>query len=297
MNNKLPFTGLHTALITPFKNDSIDWTSFEKIIEYQIENGVDGLVFCGTTGESSTLSHEEHNLIIERGVRIVNSRVKVIAGTGSNSTNESIKLTRHAQKSGVDAALIITPYYNKPTQNGMYNHFKAIHDSCSLPIILYNVPGRTCVNLSDETIIKLSELKNVIGLKDATGDLARVYTLKATLQQPFTLLSGEDMTAVSFNASGGNGIISVTSNLLPKICSNIQKLSLQGNIYEANIFQQTLTNINSILFKETNPIPIKYIMHLAKFCENEIRMPLCQPSEELKIELTRELKKWLNQIQ
>ncbi len=297
MNNKLPFTGLYTALITPFKNKSIDWTSFEKIIEYQIANGVDGLVFCGTTGESSTLSHEEHNLIIEMGVKIVNSRVKVIAGTGSNSTNESIKLTTHAQKSGVDAALIITPYYNKPTQNGMYNHFKAIHDSCNLPIILYNVPGRTSVNLSDETIVKLSELKNIVGIKDATGDLARVYTLKAKLKKPFTLLSGEDMTAVSFNASGGNGIISVTSNLLPKTCSNIQNLSLQGNIFEANKLQQTLTDINSILFKETNPIPIKYIMHLAKFCENEIRMPLCQPSEELRLELTKELAKWGGQIQ
>ncbi len=291
-NLTLPFTGLYTAMITPFKNGQIDWLAFEKIIEYQIAKGVDGLVLCGTTGESPTLSHEEHNSVIERGVKIVKNRVKVIAGSGSNSTSESIELTKHAQKSGADAALVIAPYYNKPTQDGLYAHFRVVHDSTDLPIILYNVPGRTSVNISDDTIAKLAELKNIVGIKDATGDLARVYTLNAKLGKPFTLLSGEDMTAVSFNASGGHGIISVTSNLLPDVCAKVQGLSLDGKIAEANTIQQSLTNINAILFMQTSPIPIKYIMHLAGFCEAEIRMPLCEPSSELKALLAKELAKW-----
>jgi 4-hydroxy-tetrahydrodipicolinate synthase len=286
------FEGLYTAVITPFtKNGDIDLNALGKILEFQISSGVDGVVVCGTTGESATLSEGEQDTIISHSVKVVNSRIKVIAGTGSNCTIKAIRLTQNASKHKIDGVLSVVPYYNKPTQEGIYEHFKAIHDNTNTPIILYNVPGRTVTNMSDETIANLAKLQRIISLKDATGDLARVYTLKYELEKhnitkKFTLISGEDMTAVSFNASGGCGLISVVSNVVPDICAKIQKLSLkqaslQQNIAEANKLQHKLTNLNRILFLQSNPIPVKYAMHLMSYCESYTRLPLTQPTQDI----------------
>ncbi len=284
------FYGLYTALITPFKNDKIDEQALEKLVEFQIANGADGIVPCGTTGESPTLSHEEHNLMIELCVKIANKRIKVIAGTGSNSTSEAIMMTNHAKKVGADGCLIVTPYYNKPTPEGVYQHFKAL-SACDIPLIVYNIPGRSVINISDENIARIAELKNIAGIKDATGDLARVANLRLLVKKEFTLLSGEDATVVGFNAMGGHGVISVTANIAPKLCSDLQKATFKGDYKSALQLQDKLTNLHAAMFCETNPIPIKYAASLIGLCSAEIRLPLVTPSEAAKSRIEREMKK------
>jgi 4-hydroxy-tetrahydrodipicolinate synthase len=285
------FSGLYTALITPFKDGKIDEVALEKLIEFQIKNGVDGIVPCGTTGESPTLTHEENNLVIDLAIKIANKRVKVIAGTGSNSTAEAIMMTNHAKESGADGCLIVAPYYNKPTQEGLYQHFKAINDNCDVPLIVYNIPGRSVINISDETLARLAKLRNITGIKDATGDLARVASLKLLVDKNFSIISGEDATAVGFNAMGGCGVISVTSNIAPKLCSDLQKATQIGDYKKAVAIQDQLTSLHAAMFCETNPIPVKYAASLMGLCAMEIRLPLTEPSDSAKTRIQVEMKK------
>ncbi|MFT4718208.1 MAG: 4-hydroxy-tetrahydrodipicolinate synthase [Rickettsiales bacterium] len=281
--------GLFTAIITPFKDGKIDENAFARLIEDQIAGGVDGIVPCGTTGESPTLSHDEHNYLIELAVSVVNNRIKIIAGTGSNCTREAISLTQKAENHKVSAALIVAPYYNKPTKEGIYLHYKAINDNSNVPIIVYNVPSRTMVDISDEEIAKISKLQNIIGVKDATGDLSRVKKLKKMVDKDFSILSGEDPSMVEFNQLGGDGIISVTANIVPKLCSSMQRLSEAGDFNSAMRIQNDLLNLNKLLFANTNPIPVKYACYLAGICENEFRLPLSEPDIELQKSLKEEL--------
>jgi 4-hydroxy-tetrahydrodipicolinate synthase len=286
----MEFKGIYTALITPFKDGKLDEKAFQSFVDWQITEGVHGIVPCGTTGESPTLSHEEHNRVVDLAVEVAKGRVPVIAGTGSNSTEEAIYSTKHAKKSGADGALICAPYYNKPTQEGLYQHYKAIHDAVEIPIILYNVPGRTVVNISDDTIARLAELPRIVGLKDATGDLARVHTLKRKLKKPFQMLSGEDMTAVAFNVIGGQGCISVSSNIAPKLCAQIQKLTLEGKFTEAVEKLDKLVELNDVMFVETSPGPVKYAASLIGKCLSDLRLPLVQPGAASKQAIERALK-------
>ena len=281
-------TNTYTALVTPFKNNQIDEKAFSNLIEFQIKNDVDGIVPCGTTGESPTLSHEEHNRLVEIAVKVANGKIKVMAGTGSNSTSEAVAMTNHAKKIGANSCLIVAPYYNKPTQEGIYQHFKELN-KCDIPLIIYNIPGRSVINISDQTLARISELENVIGIKDATGDLARVATLRLLVKKDFLFLSGEDATAVGFNAMGGNGIISVTSNILPKMVSDLQKATAIGEYKTAVKIQDQLTNFHSAMFCETNPIPVKYALSLMGFCENEVRLPLVAPSLESQNRIKNEM--------
>ena len=280
----------YTALITPFKNNKIDEKALENLIEIQIKNGIDGIVPCGTTGESPTLTHEEHNHVIELSVAIVNKRIKVMAGTGSNSTQEAIIMTNHAKKVGADSCLIVSPHNNKPNPHGDLLHFREL-DKCQIPLYIYNIPGRSVINISDENLAKISQLKNVAGIKDATGDLARLASLRLLVKKDFEFLSGEDATAIGFNAMGGNGVISVTSNIAPKMVSDLQKFCAQGNYKSALILQDKLNDLHSAMFCETNPIPVKYAMSLMNLCSNEIRLPLCEPSESSKERIKNQLKK------
>lgn len=272
-------SGLYTALITPFRDGKVDEKAFQSFIAWQIAEGVDGIVPCGTTGESPTLSHSEHRRVVELAVEAAAGKVKVMAGTGSNSTVEAVEFTRHAAKAGADSALVVAPYYNKPTQEGLYQHYKAVAECSDLPIIIYNIPGRSVINISDETLARLSQLPNIAGVKDATGDLARVSTLRHMVGEKLALLSGEDMTAVGFNAQGGVGCISVTSNVAPKACAEIQHLCLQGKYREALAIQDRLVPLHQAMFCETNPIPVKYAVSLMGKCAGEIRLPLLSPSE------------------
>tara|TARA_B110000259_G_scaffold41282_1_gene47384 strand:+ start:23206 stop:24078 length:873 start_codon:yes stop_codon:yes gene_type:complete len=281
--------GLFTAIITPFKNGKIDENAFARLIEAQIAGGVDGIVPCGTTGESPTLSHDEHNYLIELAVSVVNNRIKIIAGTGSNCTREAISLTQKAENHKVSAALIVAPYYNKPTKEGVYLHYKAISDNSNVPIIVYNVPSRTVVDISDEEIAKIAKLKNIVGVKDATGDLSRVRKLKKMVDKDFSILSGEDPSMVEFNKLGGDGIISVTANIVPSLCSSMQRLSEARDFNGAMRIQNDLLNLNKLLFANTNPIPIKYACYLADICKNEFRLPLSEPDIELQKSLKEEL--------
>lgn len=278
----------YTALVTPFKNDKIDEKSLEKLVEFQIKNGVSGIVPCGTTGESPTLSHQEHNLVIELCVKIANGRVKVMAGTGSNSTEEAVMMTKHAKKVGVDSCLIVAPYYNKPTPEGVYQHYKAL-DKCNIPLFIYNIPGRSAINISDENLARIAELKNIAGIKDATGDLARVATLRLLIKKKFSYLSGEDATAVGFNAMGGNGVISVTSNIAPKLVVDLQKATEKGDYKTALKIQDKLTNLHEVMFCETNPIPVKYAASLMGLCSPETRLPLVTASATAKTKIKKEL--------
>lgn len=283
-------TATYTAIITPFKNDKIDEKALEKIIEMQIKNGIDGIVPCGTTGESPTLSHEEHNRLIELSVEIANKRIKVMAGTGSNSTQEAVSMTNYAKKAKADFCLIVAPYYNKPTPHGVLMHFQEL-DKVNVPLIIYNIPGRSVINIGDENLAKIAELKNVQGIKDATGDLARVANLRLLIKKPFLYLSGEDATVVGFNAMGGNGVISVTANIAPKMVSDLQKFSLNGDYKSALELQDKLTDLHNAMFCETNPIPVKYAMSLMGLCDPQIRLPLCQPSDSAKERIKKALQK------
>ena len=287
------FKGSNVALITPFKNNKLDEEAYIKLIHFHLENGTNGLVPAGTTGESPTLSHEEHQRVIDLCIRESNGKIPVIAGTGSNSTEEAISLTSHAEKAGADGALIVTPYYNKPTQDGLYEHYKAINDNVGIPIIIYNIPSRCVIDMSVDTMAKLFELKNIAGVKDATGDLNRLDATIKKLGPEFIQLTGEDGLALSFNKRGGIGIISVTANIAPKLCSDMQKFSKSNSdneIKEAERIDQILQPIHKSLFIESNPAPAKYAAKLLGLCSDEIRLPLVK----IKKETEEEVKKALN---
>lgn len=286
------FQGVYTALITPFRAGKIDESAFEKLIAAQIAGGVHGLVPCGTTGESPTLSHDEHNQVVALCVKHAKGKAKIMAGTGSNATDEAIQLTQYAEKCGADAALVIAPYYNKPTQEGLYQHFKAIHDATRIPIMLYNVPGRCVVDMGDSLIARLAELPRIIGIKDATGNLERPSTLRLALKDKadkFTQFSGEDTTAIPFNLQGGKGVISVTANIAPKLCAEVQNLSLAGKYAEALALQEKLMPLHKIMFIETSPAPVKYAASLMGICTEDLRLPLVPPSAESKAKIKEAL--------
>ena len=268
------FHGSITALITPFKNGEIDWSAFENLIEWQIECGTHAVVPCGTTGESPTLSHDEHDAIVERCIQIVKGRIPVIAGTGSNSTKEAIALTQHAKNAGADAALICSPYYNKPTQEGQYAHFKAIHDAVDLPIVLYNIPGRCIVDISRETIVRLAKLKNIVGVKDATGDLMRPLENRVEIGSDFCQLSGDDATVAGFLAQGGVGCISVVANIAPKLCADLHNAWDAGDCEKFTKIRDLLLPLSRDLFCESNPAPTKYAASRLGLCSDEVRLPL-----------------------
>ncbi|MBN4051856.1 4-hydroxy-tetrahydrodipicolinate synthase [Parvibaculum lavamentivorans] len=268
------FKGSIVALVTPFKNGAVDKDAFARLVEWHIAEGTHGLVPCGTTGESPTLSHEEHMAVVEQCVQVAAGRIPVIAGAGSNNTEEALRLCRHAADVGADGALVVTPYYNKPTQEGLYAHFKAINDAVDLPILIYNIPGRSVIDMSVETMARLYELKNIVGVKDATGDIARVAKQRHAMGADFCQLSGEDITALGFNAQGGQGCISVTANIAPKLCAQFQNACLQGNYAAALEIQDRLTPLHAALFIEANPCPTKYALARLDLCEEEVRLPM-----------------------
>ena len=277
------FKGSNVALITPFKNNGLDEEAYIKLIHFHIDNGTNGLVPAGTTGESPTLSHDEHQRVIDLCIKESNGKIPVIAGTGSNSTEEAISLTTHAEKAGANGALIVTPYYNKPTQEGLYQHYKSINDNSSIPIIIYNIPSRCVIDMSVDTMARLFELKNIAGVKDATGDLNRLDQTIKKLGPEFIQLTGEDGLAFEFNKRGGVGIISVTANIAPKFCSDMQKYSkskIDNEIQEAEKLDQILQPIHKSLFLESNPAPVKYAAKLLGLCSDEIRLPLVKIKEE-----------------
>ena len=276
------FKGSNVALITPFKNNSLDDEAYIKLIHFHMDNGTSGLVPAGTTGESPTLSHEEHQRVIDLCIKESNGKIPVIAGTGSNSTEEAISLTTHAEKAGANGALVVTPYYNKPTQEGLYQHYKAINDKCGIPIIIYNIPGRSVIDMSVDTLARLFELKNIIGVKDATGDLDRVDQQLSKMGKEFIQLTGNDDNAFEFNKRGGIGSISVTANIAPKLCSDFQKLSISNNqdeIIEAEKLDKILQPVHSAMFIESNPSPVKYAAKLMNLCDDAVRLPLVKTSE------------------
>ena len=271
------FKGSNVALITPFKNNGLDEEAYIKLIHFHMDNGTNGLVPAGTTGESPTLSHDEHQRVIDLCIKESKGKIPVIAGTGSNSTEESISLTSHAERAGADGALIVTPYYNKPTQEGLYQHYKSINDNTNLPIIIYNIPSRCVIDMSVDTMARLYELKNIVGVKDATGDLNRLDQTIKKLGNDFINLTGEDGLAFQFNKRGGNGIISVTGNIAPKMCSQMQELSLSKDkikISDAEEIDKILQPVHKSLFLESNPAPVKYASKLLGLCDDDIRLPL-----------------------
>ena len=286
------FKGSNVALITPFKNDKLDENAYIKLINFQIENGTNGLVPAGTTGESPTLSHEEHQKVIELCIQESKGKSIVIAGTGSNSTKEAISLTTHAEKVGADAALIVTPYYNKPSQEGLYQHYKAINDKCGIPLIIYNIPGRSVIDMSVDTMAKLFELKNIVGVKDATGDLNRVDQQKKKMGNDFIQLTGNDDNALEFNKRGGVGSISVTANIAPKLCANFQKSSItksKEGILEAEKLDKVLQPIHNSMFIESNPSPVKYAAKLLGLCNDDVRLPLVKVTDLTKATIKKAL--------
>ncbi len=277
------FKGSNVALITPFKNNLLDEEAYVKLIHFHIENGTSGLVPAGTTGESPTLSHDEHQKVIDLCIKESNGKIPVIAGTGSNSTEEAISLTMHAEKAGANGALIVTPYYNKPTQEGLYQHYKAINDKCGIPIIIYNIPGRSVIDMNVDTMARLFELKNIVGVKDATGDLDRVDQQLSKMGKEFIQLTGNDDNALEFNKRGGVGAISVTANIAPKLCSDFQKFSKSENdISEAEKLDKILQPIHYSMFVESNPSPVKYAAKLLNLCEDDVRLPLVKITEQTK---------------
>ena len=272
------FKGSNVALITPFINNKLDEEAYVKLIHFHMENGTNGLVPAGTTGESPTLSHEEHQKVIDLCIQESKGKIPVIAGTGSNSTEEAISLTKHAEKAGADGALIVTPYYNKPTQEGLYQHYKAINDSSGLPIIIYNIPSRSVIDMSVDTMARLYELKNIVGVKDATGDLNRVDQQLKKMGKDFIQLTGNDDNALEFNKRGGVGAISVTANIAPKICSQFQKFSNEKDNKESQNeavkLDKILQPLHHSMFVESNPSPVKYAAKLLGLCDDSVRLPL-----------------------
>ena len=279
------FKGSNVALITPFKNNELDIDAYIELIHFHIKNGTNGLVPAGTTGESPTLDHDEHQKVIELCINESKGKIPVIAGTGSNSTAEAISLTKHAEKAGADAALIVTPYYNKPTQEGLYQHYKAINDKCGIPIIIYNIPSRSVIDMTVDTMARLFELKNIVGVKDATGVLDRVSQKKKKMGNEFIQLTGEDGNVLEFNKRGGLGCISVTANIAPKLCSDFQKFSLSKNnneINEAERINNLLQPVHKSLFIESNPSPVKCAAKLLNLCSDDVRLPLVKVTNSTK---------------
>jgi len=282
MTAKTSFRGSFTALVTPFKNGSVDEQAFRALVDWQIEEGTNGLVPVGTTGESPTLSHDEHAKVVEWCVDQARGRVPVIAGSGSNSTTEAISLSKHAEKAGASAVLVVTPYYNKPTQEGLYQHFKAINDAIGIPIIIYNIPARSVIDMSVDTMKRLFELKNIAGVKDATANVLRVSQQRAAMGPDFNQLSGEDGTAIGFMAHGGHGCISVTSNVAPRLCSEFQAACLKGDYATALKLQDKLLPLHQNLFIETNPAPAKYALSVLGKCADTVRLPMVPLSDKSK---------------
>ena len=279
------FKGSNVALITPFKNNSLDDEAYIKLIHFHMDNGTSGLVPAGTTGESPTLNHDEHQRVIDLCINESNGKIPVIAGTGSNSTEEAISLTSHAEKAGANGALIVTPYYNKPTQEGLYQHYKAINDKCGIPIIIYNIPGRSVIDMSVDTMARLFELKNIVGVKDATGDLDRVDQQLSKMGKEFIQMTGNDENAFEFNKRGGVGAISVTANIAPKLCSDFQKLSVskdENDLIEAEKLDNILQPVHDAMFVESNPSPVKFGAKLMNLCDDEVRLPLVKVTDGAK---------------
>ena len=279
------FKGSNVALITPFKNNKLDEDVYVNLIHFHIENGTNGLVPAGTTGESPTLSHSEHEKVIDLCVRESKGKLPVFAGTGSNSTEEAISLTKHAEKIGADGALVVTPYYNKPTQEGLYQHYKAINDNCGIPILIYNIPSRSVIDMSVDTMARLFELKNIIGVKDATGDLDRVDQTLKKLGKDFLQLTGNDDNALEFNKRGGEGAISVTANIVPKLCSDFQRLSKSENKEDqekVKKLNEILQPIHQAMFIESNPSPVKYAAKKLGLCDDIVRLPLVKVTKKTK---------------
>jgi 4-hydroxy-tetrahydrodipicolinate synthase len=274
MTAKTRFQGSFTALVTPFKNGSLDEKAFRDLVEWQIAEGTNGLVPAGTTGESPTLSHDEHKQVVEWCVKVVNGRVPVVAGAGSNSTREAIELSRHAEKAGADAVLVVTPYYNKPTQEGLYQHYKAINDAIGIPIVIYNIPARSVIDMSVDTMKRLFELPNIAGVKDATANVIRVSQQRQAMGAGFNQLSGEDASALGFMAHGGHGCISVTANVAPRLCAEFQGACLKGDYAGALAFQDKLMPLHTALFLETNPAPAKFALSILGKCDETVRLPM-----------------------
>ena len=280
MPAKTNFRGSFTALVTPFRNGGVDEEAFRNLVEWQVAEGTNGLVPVGTTGESPTLSHSEHNKVVEWCIDQAKGRVPVVAGAGSNSTKEAVELSQHAEKAGADAVLIVTPYYNKPTQEGLYQHYKAINDAIGIPIIIYNIPPRSVIDMSVDTMKRLYELKNIAGVKDATANMARVSQQREACGPDFNQLSGEDITALGFNAHGGHGCISVTANVAPRLCSEFQAACGRGDYAAALKIQDKLSPLHQNLFIETSPAPVKYGMSLIGKCSENVRLPMVPASEK-----------------
>ncbi len=280
MAAKTNFRGSFTALVTPFRNGSVDEKAFRDLVEWQITEGTNGLVPVGTTGESPTLSHEEHRQVVEWCIDQADGRVPVVAGAGSNSTREAIELSQHAEQAGADAVLVVTPYYNKPTQEGLYQHYKAINDAVGIPIIIYNIPPRSVIDMSVDTMKRLYELKNIAGVKDATANMARVSQQREACGPDFNQLSGEDITALGFNAHGGHGCISVTSNVAPRLCAEFQAACGRGDFATALTLQDKLAPLHTNIFIETSPAPVKYAMSLIGKCSDEVRLPMVPASDK-----------------
>ena len=282
------FKGSNVALITPFKDNKLDTEAYIKLIHFHLKNGTNGLVPAGTTGESPTLNHEEHQQVIELCVKESKGNIPVIAGTGSNSTKEAISLTKHAESVGANAALVVTPYYNKPTQEGLYQHYKAINDSCGIPIIIYNIPSRSVIDMNVDTMARLFELKNIVGVKDATGILDRVNEQKKKMGDDFIQLTGNDDNAFEFNKRGGIGAISVTANIAPKLCSDFQKFSISksdNEKKEAERIDKILHPVHKSMFIESNPSPVKYAAKLLNLCDDEVRLPLVKITKKTQDEV------------
>ena len=286
------FKGSNVALVTPFKNNKLDEETYIKLINFHLENGTNGLVPAGTTGESPTLSHAEHEKVIELCINETKGKIPVIAGTGSNSTEEAVALTKHAEKAGADGVLVVTPYYNKPTQEGLYQHYKTINDNTNLPIIIYNIPGRCVIDMSVDTMARLFELKNIAGVKDATGDLNRLDQTIKKLGPKFIQLTGEDGLAFEFNKKGGVGVISVTANIAPRLCSDMQKFSKSNSDKEkkeAERIDALLQPVHKALFIESNPSPVKYAAKLLGLCDDTVRLPLVKIMDKTKTEVKKSL--------
>lgn len=277
------FRGSITALITPFRDGALDEDAFRKLVEWQISEGTKGLVPVGTTGESPTLNHEEHKRVVELCISAANKRVPIIAGAGSNSTAEAVELASHAKSAGADAILVVTPYYNKPTQDGLYLHFKTIAESVDIPLFIYNIPGRSVIDMSVATMAKLFKLPNVVGVKDATANMARASQQRQAMGPEFIQLSGEDATALGFNAHGGQGCISVTSNVAPALCSQFQEACLAGDFGKALEIQDKLMPLHDALFIEANPGPVKYAASKLGLCSEETRLPLAPISDQSRV--------------
>ncbi len=282
MTAKTSFRGSFTALVTPFKKGGVDEKAFRGLVDWQIAEGTNGLVPVGTTGESPTLSHEEHKRVVEWCIDQADGRVPVIAGSGSNSTQEAVELSQHAEKAGADAVLIVTPYYNKPTQEGMYQHFKAINDAIGIPIIIYNIPPRSVIDMSVDTMKRLYELKNIAGVKDATANMVRVSQQREAMGPDFNQLSGEDGTCLGFMAHGGHGCISVTSNVAPRLCAEFQAACLKGDYAAALKLQDKLMPLHQYLFVETNPAPAKYALSVLGKMNDDVRLPMVPLSDKSK---------------